>query len=48
MHSESVSKDQCIFLKTGRRGWKSIHLGTSSVEWSSEYKCGNSKEGNVC
>lgn len=37
--SGSVSKDKCIFFKSGRRGWKrSIHLGTSSVEWSSEYK----------
>lgn len=22
MHSDSVSKDKCIFLKSGRRGWK--------------------------
>lgn len=33
MHSKSVSKDRCVFLKSGRRGWKSIHLGTSGVEW---------------
>lgn len=40
MRSESVSKDKCIFLKSGRRGWKgSIHLGTNSFEWSSDYKC---------
>lgn len=48
MHSESVSKDKCIFLKSGRRGWRrSVSLGSSSVEWSSEYKCVRSKEDNV-
>lgn len=36
MHSKSVSKDKCIFLKSGRRGWKSIHLGTGGGEWSLE------------
>jgi len=48
MHSTSVSKDKCIFFKSGRRGWKrSIHLDTGSVEWSSEYKHVWSKEDKV-
>lgn len=48
MHSESVSRDKCVFLKSGKSGWKSIHLGTSGGEWSSEYKCVSSEEDNVC